>query len=259
MTAAAKKRTTPVPEPNKEELLRCEQLVIGYGKHALLPAFDWSVYRGQMALIVGHNGAGKTTMLRTLLGLLPTVSGRVHMSDPQVRMSYVSQATSLDELLPVPARMVVDWGSLRGWGFLRPFARKRERQRRDDCLAELGAAYYGQRAYRDLSGGQKQRILFARMLMSEAELVLLDEPTASMDIAAEREAYTRMAHLARERNVAVIVVTHTIDVAAEFTDQVLYFERGEREGPKVWAGEPQVVFNKPSFLRHFGKVGRNAE
>ena len=92
------------------------------------------------------------------------------------------------------------------------------------------------------------------MLASGADVALLDEPTASMDIAAERDAYRRLSTLAIERSMAIAVVTHTISVAAEYADRALYVDTSDHCGHGVAVtGAPEDVFRHPSFVSHFGE------
>lgn len=233
-------------------LLRCEKLVIGYAGHGLLPPFDLEVRRGRILLVVGRNGAGKSTWLKTLLGLVPPVSGRIASSQPRPRMAYIPQSAGLDDILPVRAGRVVSWGRLRRWGFLIPFAGR-------GLLESLI-----DKPFHALSGGQQQRVLFARLLASEAELALLDEPTASMDVPGQIEAYERIAWLARERHMAVIVVSHTIGTAAAYADEVLFVDRGGEDRARdtaVVRGTPAEVSAHPRFMRVFGAaaLGGHAE
>lgn len=247
------------PKPSSDaadrSLLRCERLVVGHRGRGLTPPLDLELRTGQFTLVVGRNGSGKTTWMRSMLGLHPPISGRVRPGIPAPRPSYVPQADALDELLPVRARDVVGWSRLRGWSFLRPVPPAGDREAVRRALAEAGAVDSAHQQLRHLSGGQKQRVLFARVLAGDADLFFLDEPTAAMDLGSERDAYRRLAALVRQRDIGVVVITHTIGVAAEHADQVLFLDPGEHEeGPVAAAGPPAEVFAHPMFRRHFGEV-----
>ncbi len=230
-------------------LLCCEDLVIGYQGHALLPPINLQVHRGTFLAVIGRNGSGKSTWFKTLLGLQHPVSGRVYRSSAQVKSAYVPQTSSIDGMLPVRSRELVHWGRLTGWNFLRPFSKREDRQAVDSALETAGAGPIANRPYRELSEGQKQRALLARVLATEADLVLLDEPTAAMDAVAERETMRRLAELARERRLAVVVVSHDLRVAAEFADQLLFVDR---EAPAVVLGDANTVFCHPAFRHQYG-------
>src|SRR5262249_46872615 len=156
-----------------------------------------------------------------------------------------------DALLPIRSRDVVGWGTLRGWSFLRPGRPREERDARDRALREADAAVLAGEAYGELSQGQKQRVLFARMLAPAPPLAFLDEPTAAMDVVAERHAFEGLVRLSRERRLTVVVVTHDVELCAKHADQVLFLDR---EDQTVIQGDPQTVFTHPEFVRHYGPV-----
>jgi zinc transport system ATP-binding protein len=237
--------------PAAEAPLRSERLVIGHGGRALLPPIDAEIRRGEVLVVVGRNGAGKTTWFKTLLGLIPPVSGRVVRASPSLRLAYVPQSTSVDDLLPVRTRDLVGWGRLSGWSFLWPFSAGADHKACARALEAAGAVDLGQRFYRELSRGQKQRALFARVLAREADVALLDEPTAAMDAVAEREAMEELRRLARERNVAVVVVSHALSEACCHADRILFFRE---DPPEVVLGERAHVLAHEAFKRDFGDV-----
>ncbi|WP_338023630.1 metal ABC transporter ATP-binding protein [Archangium primigenium] len=230
-------------------LLCCEELRIGYQGKPMLPPINLQVHRGTFLAVIGRNGSGKSTYFKTLLGLLSPVSGRVFRSSPQVRSAYVPQSTGIDALLPVRAKELVRWGRLSGWNFLKPFSSREDRSAVSAAIETAGAGPIAQMPYRELSEGQKQRALLARVLATEADLVLLDEPTAAMDAVAERETMKRLAQLAHERRLAVVVVSHDLRVAAEFADQLLFVDR---ETSSVVLGDANTVFCHPAFRHQYG-------
>lgn len=233
----------------EERLISCEELAVGHDGRALLPPLDLAIRRGRLVVVVGRNGSGKTTWFRTLLGLIPPVSGRVVHHHPDLDIAYVPQSAPLERHLPVSAFDVVLWGTLRGRDFLRPFARPGDRARAARALEEAEAADLGDRLFHDLSKGQRQRVLFARMLASEPDLALLDEPTAAMDIVAERRAIERMAALCHDRGITLILVTHGLDVAREHADDILLFDRSTHE---VVFGTREHVLQHEAYHRVYG-------
>lgn len=234
-----------------EPVLRCERLVIGHRRTPILPPCDLQISRPGFVLIVGRNGSGKTTLLRTMLGLLPPIAGRVSRARPDVRVVYVAQSAGLDRTLPLRARDIVGWGTLVGWSFLRPRAGRRTRQICDEALAAAGASELADRPFRTLSEGQKQRVLLARMLAAAPDVAFLDEPTAAMDVVAEEQTMEMLAQVARQRNMAVVVISHVIGLGARFADQIVFLDRDDGV---VLAGRPGEVFAAPSFRRQFGAM-----
>ncbi|HSP77956.1 MAG TPA: metal ABC transporter ATP-binding protein [Myxococcaceae bacterium] len=232
-----------------ELLLSCENLVIGYQGRPLLPTINLQVHRGTFLAVIGRNGSGKSTWFKTLLGLQAPVSGRVVKAGAHVKSAYVPQSSGIDGMLPVRSRELVHWGRLSGWSFLWPFSSKADRTVVESALESAGAGHLASRSYHELSEGQKQRTLLARVLATEADLVLLDEPTAAMDAVAEHETMQRLAGLARERRIAVVVVSHDLRVAAEYADQLLFLDR---EAPSVVLGDARSVFSHPAFRHQYG-------
>jgi ABC-type Mn2+/Zn2+ transport system ATPase subunit len=241
--------TAPAQAPSSELLLTCEALAVGFGETPLLPGFDLKIHRGSFVSVVGRNGSGKSTWFKTLLGLLPPVSGRIVKNKPDLKYSYVPQTVGIDSVLPMRPKEMVLWGRLAGWNFLNPFASRHDRKLAEAALDTAGAREFANRPYRDLSEGQKQRSLLARVIASEADLVLLDEPTAAMDAVAEKETMRRLVKLARERNMAVVVVSHDLGLAAEAADIMVFLDR---ETPSVVVGDATTVFCHPSFRHQYG-------
>ncbi len=233
------------------ELLRCDKLVIGHRGQALLPAIDLGIRRGSFLAVIGRNGSGKSTWLRTLLGFLRPLSGRVARSSPPPLLAYMAQAMTIDPLLPVRAIDLVRWGRLSGWGFARPEAGDGVRDRERRALDAAGAAPLAETLFRDLSEGQKQRVLLARLYARDPDVALLDEPTSAMDAVAERQALAGLRALTRERGAAVILVTHLLGLAAEYADEILLFDR---DGGAIVHGSPATVFAAPAFKQQYGDL-----
>jgi zinc transport system ATP-binding protein len=227
-------------------LLRCERLVIGYGGRALLPACDLTLRPGTLVLVLGRNGSGKSTFFRTVLGLLPPVSGTVTRR-PGVRVAYVGQGHTLDRGLPLRARDVVSWGLHSGWSFLR--RPPGGRAACDRALAEAGVPELADRIFPTLSEGQKQRVLLARLLAARPQVGFLDEPTAAMDAVAEEHAIAHLAELARGQGMAIVVISHTLGLAGRFADEVVFLDRDDGV---IVHGTPSEVLAHPSFRRQFG-------
>jgi zinc transport system ATP-binding protein len=235
-------------ELTRPELFACQKLRVGISGRAILPAIDMAVSAGQFWAVVGRNGAGKTTWLKTLLGLLPPVSGRV-LSAGDVRVSYLPQRSGLDDLYPLLAREVVSLGAERGWSFLGGVGARRHADKVERALAEVGAQELAERPFRSLSEGQKQRVLFARLVAGDAEVAILDEPTSAMDRVAEREAFELIRKLQADHGLAVLVVSHYLSIVREFADRALLLDA---DAEQVVVGTPQQVFEHPAFRKRYG-------
>jgi len=236
-------------ELKRPELFACRNLRVGIAGRAILPAIDLSVASGQFWAVVGRNGAGKTTWLKTLVGLLEPVSGSVE-SARDVRVSYLPQRSGLDDLYPLLAHEVVSLGAERGWSFLGNWRGQRRREQTERALSEVGARDLAERPFRSLSEGQKQRVLFARLVAGDAEVAILDEPTSAMDRVAEREAFELIRKLQTDHGLAVLVVSHYLSIVREFADRALLLDA---DAQQVVVGTPQQVFDHPAFRNRYGQ------
>lgn len=217
-------------------LLSVHELLIGYPGLALLPPVTFSLVPGQVTSIVGHNGSGKSTLLKTLLKLQPKLAGGLVFA-PEARFGYVPQRESMDPIYPVRVRELVETGR---YG-LRRVGRvlgSEDHARIDESMRATGIESLEDRLFRTLSGGEQQRALLARALCAEPTLLVLDEPTASMD---ERNAYIAMEltlELAKKRGAAVLMVNHFIDLVRKISDQVVVLDRDHQA---VAVGKPEEV------------------
>jgi len=235
-------------ELSRPELFACRGLRVGISGRAILPPIDLTIEAGQFWAVVGRNGAGKTTWLRTLLGLLPPVGGLVHaVSD--VRVSYLPQRSGLDDLYPLLAREVVAMGAERGWSFLGGLGGRDKKARVERALAEVDASQLAEQPFRRLSEGQKQRVLFARLIAGDAEVAILDEPTSAMDKVAEREAFELIRKLQANHGLAVLVVSHYLSIVREFADHAILLDA---DADQVVVGTPEQVFVHPAFRKRYG-------
>ena len=198
--------------PAREPLVSLEGASIGYDR-PLLTGVDLAVEPGGFLGLVGPNGGGKTTLLRTLLGTLPPLAGRV-LARPGLRFGYVPQRTRIDPIFPLSALEVVRSGGMgpkaRGGRRLASASAAEARA----ALARVGVGALTRRPFRDLSGGQQQRVLIARALVREPDLLVLDEPTAGMDIPSEHELLDFVSDLSAKHDAAVILVVHQLSLVA---------------------------------------------
>jgi len=209
-----------------EALLTLRDARFGYGGLTVLEAVTLTIERGEFVALLGPNGAGKTTLLRGVLGLVPVLGGDVRWGFDRRRHppGYVPQREHLDDIFPLTAAEVVLMGTYARLSPLRPVGR-REHARALDCLDQVGLADLERRPFWALSGGQKQRVLIARALAVEPEIMLLDEPTAGVDPAAE-DAIIAVINELHAGGLTVVLVSHQLRRAHAAIDTVIWVDGG---------------------------------
>ncbi len=234
-----------------EPIVDVEHARISLSGRTILEDISLTVQEGEFMVILGPNGAGKSTLLKTLLGLIKPVAGTVMvLGHPPRRgnpaIGYAPQHRTLEADLALRARDVVGFG-LDGnhWGIGWPNARRTALI--DGVLNEVGALNLANVPVGQLSGGEQQRLLIAQALLTNPRLLLLDEPLANLDISREGEIVSLVARVCRERNVAVMLVTHDINPLLPVIDRVLYIANGQ-----CAIGTPDEVVTSQTLSRLYG-------
>jgi zinc/manganese transport system ATP-binding protein/zinc transport system ATP-binding protein len=224
----------------------------GYGAAQVFQGVTLEVPVGQFVGLVGPSGAGKTSLLKAMLGGLPSVAGQVRVGDalvtpgaPPSGVGYVPQIETVDWSFPVTVEDVVMMGRVRRMGPL-PWPSREDRRATSAILERLGLAGLGRRHIRDLSGGQQQRVFLARALIGEPQTLILDEPTASVDVKTRDDILHLLAELNRQ-GVTVILTTHELNAVAAHLPWVVCVNGGI-----VAQGSPLQVFTAPILSRTFG-------
>jgi ABC-type Mn2+/Zn2+ transport system ATPase subunit len=182
------------------------------------------VRRGELWFLIGTNGTGKTTFLRGVLGTLSPLAGELtlaaELSDRR-RIGYVPQTSQLNPTLPTTLREFVRLGFVRS-----AVSKSHRQQERASALARVGLQGHELDSYWSLSGGQRQRALVARALVRRPELLLVDEPTGGLDVAAEDAFRRTVLSLNQESALTLLFVTHNLHLAARIATHVALFETG---------------------------------
>lgn len=197
-------------------------LTVSYRGHPAVHHLSGAFGAGLLTAVVGPNGAGKSTLLGALGGTIRDFEGRIER-DPAQRVAYLPQASALDRSFPVQVHELVAmglWSRIGSFGGLRPA----DRAGVDQALAAVGLGGFGQRWLGELSAGQAQRVLFARVLMQDAQLILLDEPFNAIDARTTADLLALLHRWKREAR-TVIAVLHDIEQVREHFEQVLLLAR----------------------------------
>jgi zinc transport system ATP-binding protein len=197
-------------------------LHFSYNGHPVLEGVNLTIGQRDFVMVVGPNGGGKTTLLRLILGLLRPTSGQVRVFGraPQEvcqRIGYMPQHARTDPGFPVTVMDVVLMGRLRGRR-IGPFVRA-DRLAAREALRQVEIEDLHDRPFAELSGGQRQRTLIARALAAQPELLLLDEPTASLDLAIEHELYGLLKRL--NERLTILMVSHDLGFVSQVVKTVV--------------------------------------
>jgi ABC-type Mn2+/Zn2+ transport system ATPase subunit len=215
----------------------------------VLRAVNLEVRAGQFWFLLGPNGSGKTTLLRAIMGQLRPAAGRLELH-PMLRdraaIGFVPQRCEPNPILPTTVREFVSLGLV---GIRAEEAERR--QRLAWALAHVGLEDLERQSYWELSGGQRQRALVARALVRRPRLLILDEPTNTLDFLIERAILDLLAALHREECTTVLFVTHALHVAERYATDVALFGGGVVE-----AGPADALLRPEHLARRYGEVVR---
>ncbi len=199
----------------------CKNLSVGYDKVPLHSNINFNIPEGAYVCVVGENGVGKSTLIKTILGLLPPIAGSIKMGNKNSpsAIGYLPQQTNVQRDFPASVYEVVLSGCLKRIG-LRPYYKKEEKELAIEMMEKLNILNLKKRSYSELSGGQQQRVLLARALCATNKILLLDEPTAGLDMETTKEFYKLIKSL-NEEGITIIMITHNLNEAISDANLVL--------------------------------------
>lgn len=230
--AAASSQSTRVGLISDSSVLIAHDIITGHGSTQVTARMQLSIEASEVLCLLGPNGAGKTTLFRSLLGLTPLLAGRVLVQGHSVHnwsraelaahVAYVPQAqagvfafTALDMVLMGRAARLSPWSQ----------PSQADKDIAWSCLSEMGVATLAHRPYTELSGGERQLVLIARALAQKPALLIMDEPTASLDFGNQIRVLERIRAL-RERGMAVLMSTHQPEHALQIADRIALLAPG---------------------------------
>jgi zinc/manganese transport system ATP-binding protein len=216
--------------------IRFEDVTLGYGRHPAVHHLRGEVAAGALTAVIGPNGAGKSTLLKGVVGALRPFSGRIEVSGgARSRIAYLPQAAELDRSFPLSVYDLVSMGLWAHTGLFGGIGSK-DRRKLDEAIAAVGLTGFERRPISTLSGGQMQRALFARLLLQDASVILLDEPFTAIDAktTADLLDLVRRWH-AEERT--VVAVLHDLDLVERVFPETLLIARE----PVAWGRTGEVL------------------
>ena len=212
-----------MPE-TKEKILSITDLWVRQSGHVVLESINLELFAGDFLGIIGPNGGGKSTLLKAILGLINPDRGKIDVfglppAKARSRIGYVPQKTVFDRSFPVKAQEVVLMGRYSRVGLLYRYG-KEDRSLALKALKAVGMEDRAEREIGELSGGEQQRVFVARSLVSDPDLLLLDEPTAGIDSAQQTEFYELLSHLNCHLGKAIIMVSHDLTAISTYVSKI---------------------------------------
>ncbi len=237
-------------------MLKIENLSVFYGDREVLKNIGLEVKSGEVVALIGPNGAGKSTLIRTVSGVIPIRGGQVRVDGTDLttlapiqrarHISVVPQAVSLPPAFTVWETVLL--GRTPYLNFLGQTSSKDEDLTRQ-CLEQVDMLHLAESRMNEISGGEQQRVLLARALAQDTPILLMDEPTAHLDLRHQLDLLKLITKQAREKNLTVLVALHDLNLASLFADRIAIIE----EGHLCMAGSPKETLTT-EILRSVYKV-----
>jgi manganese/zinc/iron transport system ATP- binding protein len=231
-------------------ILEVEQLTVNYEKTSVLWDINFVIPEKKIVGILGPNGAGKSTLLKALLGLVQPLSGHITffgepLSKVRQKVGYVPQRSSVDWDFPITALDLVMMGRYGKMGLLK-WASKKDKEATLAALEQVEMLSFADRQIGQLSGGQQQRLFIARALVQDADIYLLDEPFAGIDMATEK-TLLRLFKTLREKGKTLLIVHHNLASTEEYFDWLIFLNTC-----LIANGPVSEVFNQQNVWRTYG-------
>lgn len=208
-------------------IFECKDVTLGYENKVVAKNLNFKIDQGDYLCVVGENGTGKSTLIKTLLGLIKPLNGEV-IANVQGKnhkgVGYLPQQTQAQKDFPASVWEVVLSGVLNN-DHRCPFYNKKDKAEAEKNMEKLNILDLKKRCYRELSGGQQQRVLLARALCATDSVLILDEPVTGLDPVASMEFYETIKDLNKKENVTIIMVSHDIKNALNYATHILHLEQ----------------------------------
>lgn len=234
-------------------IIESRNLTFAYEDDIVLENVNLTVSDGDFLAIIGPNGGGKSTLIKLILGLLKPTKGELAVlgstpgRNPNL-VGYVPQNTNVNTSFPITVLEVVLMGHTSDdaplWGY-----GKNEKSCAMSALAEVGMQKYARRRIGELSGGQRQRVMMARALCSHPKILLLDEPTASIDVKGQKDIYRLLQRL--NNSMTIIVVSHDISIILEYANKAAHINKHLSYHD---IGDKQKIYHKHDQDKHFCEI-----
>ncbi|MDE6036281.1 MAG: ABC transporter ATP-binding protein [Ruminococcus sp.] len=239
-------------------ILNTEKLTVGYGRKVIVGDVTFSVNRGEILTLIGANGSGKSTVLKSILMQLKKISGEIYIENKDIEKLRLPElakkvsAVMTERIAPelMTCREVVESGRYpytNGLGILSAT----DREKVSEAMELVGVGNLAFNPFSQISDGQRQRVMLARAICQDTEIIILDEPTSFLDIRHKMELLNTLRKLVREKNLAVIMSLHELDLARKISDRIMCINNGISER----IGTPEEIFSGRYIADMYGLDG----
>jgi zinc transport system ATP-binding protein len=215
-------------------LAEAKDVSMNFGDTPVIDHLSLAIHEGEIVTLIGPNGSGKTTLVRIILNLQKPTSGTTSWRN-NIRVGYVPQHFTVPETIPLTVRRLLRLSTDHIAG------------KTQEVLEQVGMAYATNQPVQSLSGGELRRVLLARALLRDPDLLILDEPTAGVDVGGQAELYEVIKKLRDDRNCGVVLVSHDLHLVMAATDHVVCINHHV-----CCEGHPDSVSQAPEYLSLFG-------
>jgi zinc transport system ATP-binding protein len=236
-----------------KKLLEIKNLSAGYENNIVLDNISLEVFSGDFIGIIGPNGGGKTTLIKTILGLIKPISGEMNLHISKTNIGYLPQVNQIDKRFPISVFDVVRSGKSNSALFSSFHKNTAEKEKAELLLEEMGISSIRNKAIGELSGGQMQRVFLCRALMNNPEMLVLDEPSTYVDNNFEGELYLKLKEL--NEQMAILLISHDVGTISFYVKTIACVNRSLHHHPSNIISEEQLAsYNCPLQIITHGNI-----
>lgn len=236
-----------------KKLLEIKNLSAGYDNQVVLENVSLNILANDFIGVIGPNGGGKTTLIKTILGLVKPISGEMNLLISKTNIGYLPQVNQIDKRFPISVIDVVRSGKADTALFSSFHKNKEEKEKAESLIWEMGITSIRNKSIGELSGGQMQRVFLCRALMNEPELLILDEPSTYVDNNFEGELYVKLKEL--NNRMAILLISHDVGTISFFVKTIACVNRNLHHHPSNIITEEQLAsYNCPLQIVTHGNI-----
>lgn len=239
----------------RPSIIEVKNVSFSYNGQKVIDDVSLNIHQGDYVGLIGPNGGGKTTLLKILVGLLKPTQGSIYLFGEEIsdftqwpRIGYVAQnVVRMHQRFPVTVAEVVGMGLYGKKGFFKALNRD-DHQRIQEALALVDMDRFEDRLIHTLSGGQQQRVFIARALISQPEILFLDEPTAGIDVKTQEQFYALLKSLNQQHKITLVLVSHELELVAKEVDEFACINQ-----KLIYHGSPEAFMKGENMSHAYGE------